>query len=141
MNERLLSLIKIELDRNTGRSAWNKGVREYALELLDTLCEAISGGYFDEKDLWDPKKVREALLNGADDWRKYSYGGCSLIYDCDIAERLLTASALKRKKGGEYPPNRDETWLDVQARALHAARGRLMKSILGALVQMRLGLG
>ena len=28
---------------------------------------------------------------------------------------------LKRKKGGDLPPNRDEEWLDVQARALGQA--------------------
>ena len=33
------------------RSAWNKGVTEYALELVEQLGEQIRDGYFDELDL------------------------------------------------------------------------------------------
>lgn len=93
------------------RSAWNKGVKEYALELVETLEEVPCNCLL----------LRKALLNGADTWRDYSYGGCSLIYDSDIAERLCTPSELKRKKGGELPPNSRETWLDTQSRALNQA--------------------
>lgn len=89
-------------------SAWNKGVMLYATELLD--------------DLEPQADITEAnLLNGAKDWREYSLGGCALIYDKDIASRLCSPSELKRKKGGELPPNKSEAWLDVQARALYQA--------------------
>ena len=36
------------------RSAWNRGVTAYALELLEELQEAISGGYFSADDLKAP---------------------------------------------------------------------------------------
>ena len=62
-----------------------------------------------------------ALLNGADDWRQYSEGGCALVYDSDIAERVCSPSELKRCKGGERQPNASETWLECQARALGQA--------------------
>lgn len=94
------------------RSAWSRGVRQYAVEMVECL---------DTDATMTRETVRRAVLNGAEDARQYSEGGCALIYDCDIAERLCTPSELKRKKGGELPPNRNETWLDVQTRAIHQA--------------------
>lgn len=92
------------------KSAWAKGVKEYALELVESAEIELT------RD-----NVRTVLLNGAENWREYSWGGCSLIHDLDIAERLCTPSELKKKKGGESKPNPREKWLDVQARALHQA--------------------
>ena len=103
------------------RSAWDKGVKVYALELLESLEEGIDGGYIDPEDLESPELLKKALLNGAADWAQYSRGGCSLIYDGDIAERLCTPSEYKRKRGGDLQPNSRENWLDVQARALYQA--------------------
>ena len=111
------------------RSAWDKGVSAYALELVEQLGEQIGGGYFDELNLSEPKKVRAALLNGAADWSQYSWGGCSLIYDGDIAERLCCPSELKKTRNGERRPNSREEWLDVQARALHQAANRICRHI------------
>ena len=111
------------------RSAWDKGVTEYALELVEQLGEQISNGYFDELDLSDSKKVRAALLNGAENWSQYSWGGCSLIYDGDIAERLCCPSELKKTRNGERRPNSREEWLDVQARALYQAANRICRHI------------
>lgn len=111
------------------RSAWGKGVTQYALELVDELAEQIGGGYFEESGLSEPKKVRAALLNGAADWSQYSWGGCSLIYDSDIAERLCCPSELKKTRNGERCPNSREEWLDVQARALHQAANRVCRHI------------
>ena len=61
------------------------------------------------------------LLNGADDWKQYSWGGCSFIYDGQIAENLATPSELKRTDDGRLKPNKNEEWLDTQARALYQA--------------------
>jgi hypothetical protein len=90
----------------TPRSAWGRGVKTYALELV----EEIEGEFAPAK-----------LLNGAENWEHYSYGGNALIYDQDIAERLCSPSELKRKRGGELPPNSKENWLDCQTRALSQA--------------------
>ena len=111
------------------RSAWDKGVSVYALELVEQLGEQIGDGYFDELNLSEPKKVREALLNGAADWSQYSWGGCSLIYDSDIAERLCCPSELKKTRNGERRPNSREEWLDTQARALFQAANRVCRHI------------
>ena len=111
------------------RSAWDKGVTQYALEMVKQLGEQINGGYFEELDLTESKKVRAALLNGAADWSQYSWGGCSLIYDSDIAERLCSPSELKKTRNGERRPNSREEWLDTQARALFQAANRVCRHI------------
>ena len=113
----------------SGRSAWDKGVRVYVDELLDELLDAIRGGWVDLDDMASTKLVGKALLNGADDWRQYSWGGCSLIYDQDIAERLCTPSELKKTRHGERRPNSREEWLDVQHRALIQAAGKIRRGM------------
>ena len=77
------------------------------------------------------KATKENMLNGASDWPQYSYGGSALISDLDIAERLATASEIKSRtrKDGSFNQmaNARETWLDVQARALHQASEKVMR--------------
>lgn len=111
------------------RSAWDKGVTQYALELVDELAEQINDGYVNPTELVKPRALRAALLNGAKDWREYSWGGCSLIYDPDIASRLCCPSELKKTRNGERRPNSREEWLDVQARALHQAANRVYRHL------------
>ena len=111
------------------RSAWDKGVTQYALELVDELAEQIGGGYVDPAELAKPRILRAALLNGAKDWREYSWGGCSLIYDPDFASRLCCPSELKKTRNGERRPNGREEWLDVQGRALFQAANRVYRHL------------
>lgn len=99
-------------------SAWKRGVKEYAYELLDNLEEKAQSY---ERLPKNGRELEEWILNGAISWDEYSYGGCSLIYDRDIAERLCTPSELKKKDGGRLAPNSQESWLDVQIRALYQA--------------------
>ena len=106
------------------RSAWKRGVKEYADELLDNLEEKAQ--YY-ERLPRNEKELKEWLLNGAMDWEDYSYGGCSLIYDSQIAERLCTPSELKKKDGGRLEPSSQESWLDVQTRALCQAHSRIAR--------------
>ena len=96
-----------------GRSAWSKGVHAYAVELVESLAES--------DDLSNEILLRKALLNGADDWQQYSEGGCALVYDTDIAERVCSPSELKRVRNGERQPNARENWIECQARALWQA--------------------
>lgn len=117
------------INAKNARSAWERGVREYAAELLTDLDESITGGWFDAEDLCAPLMVKKALLNGADDWSMYSWGGSSLIYDGDIAERLCNPSELKKTRNGERRPNSREEWLDTQARALGQAAYKVREAI------------
>lgn len=95
------------------RSAWKRGVKVYALEILESLESP--------QEITSVEMLKKAALNGAADWLQYSQGGCSLICDTDIAERLCNNSELKKTNGGEKYPNARETWIDVQARALFQA--------------------
>lgn len=105
------------------RSAWSRAKKEYAAELLSNLrgAAAYAAETGTPSPLTDHEAVRAALLNGAQDWSEYSWSGCALIYDGDIAARVCTPSELRRTHGGRLDPNPRETWLDVQARALYQA--------------------
>ena len=123
--------VKQILKETKARSAWTKGVKVYALELMEELEEAIKGGWVAEDELCNDTLIRKALLNGADNWSMYSWGGCSLIYNADIAERLCTPSELKRTHGGAWKPNKSEEWLDTQARALYQAQNLIIQAFNG----------
>jgi len=101
-------------------SAWSKGVKVYALELLDELEESRRYNKAD-MHIHPLDNIKAEMLNGAKDWNEYSYGGSSLIYDGDIAERLCCPSELKKTRNGDRNPNSRESWLDAQARALYQA--------------------
>lgn len=116
--------IKKELEARKDRSAWNKGVTMYALELLEEYRERAA---YEGREAADRTEFKTWLLNGADSWESYSYGGSSLIYNGDIAERLCCPSEYKRTREGERRPNSHEEWLDVQARALYQAACRLSR--------------
>lgn len=112
-----------EIKKVNCRSYWAKGVKAYAIEMVKSI---------------DPKKevsdrfVKSELLNGARDWNQYSEGGCALIYNKDIAERLCTPSELKKltRSDGSLKDrlNSREDWLQCQARALFQA-GELVYNI------------
>lgn len=114
--------IRAELNARHDRSAWDKAVTLYALDLLDDVQEGADNM---ERLPLDGTELERWALNGASCWEQYSNGGCSLCYDADIAARVCTPSELKRKHGGTYEPNSRETWLDVQARALYQACNRI----------------
>ena len=110
------------LEERKDRSAWDKGVTVYALELLEVYEERAE---YESRDAEDREEFKEWLKNGADSWEAYSWGGSALIYNGDIAQRLCTPSELKKTRNGERRPNSREEWLDVQARALYQASRRL----------------
>lgn len=120
-SETIPAAIIAELNTRNDRGAWSKAVTDYAIELAESL------------DDWDKQpesvaELREMMLNGASDWKAYSWGGCSLVYNQDIAERVCSPSELKRvtnKNGLRDYPNSREHWLDVQARALYQAANRV----------------
>ena len=115
-----------EIANRKTRSAWERGVTSYALDLLEKLREASD--YHTGKG--EPTKADEcALLNGADSWGGYAWGGNGLCYNYAIAERLCSTSELKKTKDGERRPNRCEEWLDVEARALYQASRVLLGAI------------
>ena len=110
------------LEARKDRSAWDRGVTLYAFDLLDHMEE--------NAEYWNECETAEIFfLNGARDWKQYSWGGFALCYDADIARRLCTPSELKKTNNGNRRPNRDEEWLDVQVRALYQAFARVVDAI------------
>lgn len=115
------------IESATPRSAWDRGVKAYALEILADLPDNVNYGTIES--------LRADMLNGADSWKMYSWGGCSLVYNEDIAKRLCTPSELKKTRNGERRPNANEEWLDCQARALWQAAYRIEWIAKGASAQ------
>lgn len=114
----ILDKVAAELEARKDRSAWGRGVNAYALELVEELRERAA---YEGRNPEPGKECLEWMLNGAQDWKQYSWGGSSLIYDGDIAKRLCAPSELKKTRHGERRPNSQEEWLDTQARALAQA--------------------
>ena len=96
------------------RSAWDKGVKEIAEGLLDKYEEIVR-----DREGSDPVPplTEKIVLNSANSWEQYCYGGCAMIYDREIAKTLCTPSELRRTDFGRKAPNARETWMDVQVRA------------------------
>lgn len=121
--------LRAAIDREPARSAWRKGVKNYADELVDNIAGHISNNCSLDAEIPSSPPLDEMMLNGAKDWSQYSWGGCSYCYDYDIAKELCSPSELKKTRDGARKPNRDEEWLDVQARALYQA-AQLVKRII-----------
>ena len=117
--ERVFTTARNVVETHHRVSAWERGVRATALNLIDKIEEQVMYSF---DNYCEFTNIDEAVaLNGAADWQQYSYGGSALIYNNDIAERFCTPSELKRVRGGLRMPNSNEDWLDVQARALRQA--------------------
>lgn len=121
------------------RSAWDKGVKVYALKLF---ARPSYIGIKLSDEVPEPRILENILLNGANDWDEYSHWGKSFTYGIDIAKTLYTPSELKKvlstDKNGYFTlrkPNAHEKWLDVQTRALYQAF-KLIKKTYIALNQM-----
>lgn len=113
MTKEIKKAIMDALEKEKVRSAWKAGVIMYAFDILDNMD--------------DVEITEKNLLNGADNWKQYSEGGCALIYNVDICHRLCTLSEIKKTRNGERRPNKQENWLDVQTRALYQAAQLIMK--------------
>lgn len=98
------------------RSAWDKGVYDYAFDILEPLGDELEDVNAD------------TLMNGTNTWTAYSYGGCALICDDDIAKRMCTPSEYKKylNAGINSKLSDSDYWLgDVQTRALFQAMAKI----------------
>lgn len=105
----IYAIARTAVQNTPARSAWQRGVIAYALDLIDS---AENAGI---------SLTESKMLDGAQSWTEYSSGACGLIWDKAIAARLCSPSELKKTRNGERAPNSRETWLDVEARALSQA--------------------
>lgn len=121
-----------KLDGMKPRSQWKKGVLNYAYGLLENVFVGIRHEYFNPFEVEiDDYIVAKYCFNGSRNATEYSYGGCCLITDVEIAHQLCTSSELKRCNYGFRQPNKQESWLDVQARALFQAAELLVSIVKG----------
>lgn len=126
----------IEEHKQRARSAWERGVMDYVKDLFNDLLESLEFNEIDLKEYAEKvqsKSFDARLRDGASNWNVFSWGGCSLVYDEDIAKRLCTPKELRRTKNGMNRPNSREDWLDVQGRALAQAAPRLFWILKGGL--------
>ena len=104
------------ISESRARSAWSRGVNDYALDILDNL-EEYANYEFENNGVFPP--LSEPLaLNGADNWQHYAAGGCGLVYTSAILERLCTPSELRRLSRSSRC---DIDAISLEARALFQA--------------------
>ena len=127
----IINAARADLEARNDRSAWNRAVTADAIDLLNNITDAVTYDYITADDITDAHmlQIMRAMLNGADNWNHYSWSGCALCSDGDIAAHYCTPSELKKKHNGALPPNSYEEWLDVQARALGQAANRAYRAI------------
>ena len=104
------------MKRRFARSAWDKGVYDYAFDILEPLGDELENVNAD------------TLMNGVNTWTTYSYGGCALICDDDIAKRMCTPSEYKKylNAGLNSKLSDSDYWLgNVQTRALFQAMAKI----------------
>ena len=107
------------MKKRFARSAWDKGVYDYAFDILEPLGDELENVNAD------------TLMNGSNTWTAYSYGGCALICDDDIAKRMCTPSEYKKylNAGINSKLSDSDYWLgNVQTRALFQAMAKIRRA-------------
>lgn len=94
------------------RSAWNRGVKQWALDLL--------GEMDDKTEFTSLTSLLLEALSGSLDWKQYCYDDKGIISDYSIVEAFCTPTEKQRyisRLGALRAPNANETWMDVQVKA------------------------
>lgn len=116
--ELIISELEI-MKKRFARSAWDRGVYDYAFDILEPLGDELENVNAD------------TLMNGVNTWTAYSYGGCALICDDDIAKRMCTPSEYKKylNAGLNSKLSDSDYWLgNVQTRALFQAMAKIRRA-------------
>jgi hypothetical protein len=114
--------IQKQLENQKARSCWARGVLDFAVDLVADAIEN-NGAEFTPPSR---SELERLLLNGAENWEKYSRGGGALVSNTSIAKALCTPSELKKNKNGQRRPSKKEERLDIQARALFQACQKIL---------------
>lgn len=134
---------RLEAEQKKARSAWEKGVFSYAVEMVENVqndsimsreqyaekhdvgdfLNHVGGRGINMNAFWtvdDRIKVRH-LSNDA------SWGGNFEMYNDDVVKRLCTPGEIKKYESGrmQYGPNSKEQWIDVQSRAVNQAVNKI----------------
>lgn len=92
------------------RSAWDRGVREYASWLLDKLECSRRNAYMPNNG----RALLTDLRGGSKTWAYFRP-------DAEICATLCSPSEQRATRHGQRKPNKAETWADVSARACSQA--------------------
>lgn len=121
--------LETKIAGNVPKSAWSRGVKSYALEMLekieDTDAQADTITLGDLINHVGYKFIKIGCFTGAlGACSEMSWGGKFEIYSEDIAQRLATPSEIKKctHKNGSFRNEFGKIhWLDIQARAIYQA--------------------
>lgn len=78
--------IREEIENTRFRSAWDNGVKLYALDILGDYSKMLD--YAKETGGYTPRFIETTLLLGAENWMAYSEGGCSLVCSADSIQGI-----------------------------------------------------
>ena len=101
-----------EVNNTETRSAWSKGVKAYALDILANFEEWRK--WSEENGEGVPELDERTALNGADNWRHWAEGASGLAESYAILCRLCPPSEVRKGVRGI-------DWLEVEARAARQA--------------------
>lgn len=125
--EWIISELEI-MKKRFARSAWDRGVYDYAFDILKPLNDELENVKAD------------TLMNGVNTWKDYSYGGCALICDDDIAKRMCTPSEYKKylNAGPNSKLSDSDYWLgNVQTRALFQAMSKIRSAYTSIIIALQ----
>lgn len=119
-----LSTLRGLVSSSCARSAWSRGVRAYALDLLDSIEEMSN---YEMNNYGEYLVISEEVaLNSAGSWSNYAAGGCGLYNTSAILERLCTASELRRLNRSSRS---DIDAIEIEGRALFQAWRLIAKNL------------
>lgn len=96
-----IETVRKAIEAINARSAWDRGVKAYALDILSEFDEWRE--FSESQGVEAPELNERTALNGAKDWHQWAEGGCGLVYNYAIAERLYTPARVARlPKGFDY---------------------------------------
>ena len=101
-----------EVNNTKTRSAWSRGVKAYALDMLERFEEWREFNEANGESV--PELDERTALNGADNWRHWAEGASGLAESSAILCRLCPPSEVKKGV-------RNIVWLEVEARAARQA--------------------
>lgn len=114
---------KLNKEQKHARGTYQRGVYEYAFELVDNIADNYITTAEELEHLESITNLKERALNGAENWTQYSWGGCSLCYNYDILSRLFCKSIVKKYENADSVRSRH--LLDYQADALSKAFSKI----------------
>lgn len=114
---------KLEEEQKHAKGIYQKAICQYAFELVDNIADNYITTADELEHLENITNLKERALNGASDWRQYSWGGCSLCYNYDILRRLFCKSIAKKYENADSVRGRH--LLDWQASALSKAFSKI----------------